>query len=145
MKKLALSLVACMICVQSAYGLTSNLETSIIIANTIIESLNTSFPGVIPQNEFIVGIEKKRKRDIDFVRARDERWIIKTVETRDRALLADVNAEIDFDNFDADVSSTDALLRQKRTKVQAYEAKVRVTPNPAIGPPSVQVLSFKRA
>jgi hypothetical protein len=145
MKKLALSLIASLVFVQSSYAfvelptITSNLGSSLRIYEAIIEAIETTFAGVIPQNEFVVEIEKRKKQAINLNVAHDEIWIIKTVFRAQRNFLEDVNPELSFDNVESNIFGS------RHPKTHKYEAVVRITPNPSIGPPLIQVLSITRA
>lgn len=115
MKKIALTLIACMAFTSFAHAATSALTESLLEYEAITNALGTdpTFENVISQSEFIVDIKR---------------------ETRRINVTGEVVYEIVTKEFDTEHHS--------RPRFHKYIAILTVTPNEGIGPNVVTVDSI---
>lgn len=135
MKKILFSLVASFAFVQSAQALTSPLNQSIGVYQSILNAINPL--AVIPQDEYIVEI-KRLTKGVDL--GSEIHYLIKTVSgTATNSVNAtNFSAELEENRFDMNCHRN----HHHNHNTHRYDVVVSVTANPLIGPPIVQVISM---
>jgi len=135
MKKLAITLIACLAFVQ-AQAATSALTESLLEYEAITFALGTdpSFENIIPQNEFIVDIRRITK-GVNVVGT--VRYEIFT-----RVITANEQTDLDQDMLETNSHRCKKRRRHRPSEIHAYIATLDVAPNPGIGPNIVTVVSI---
>lgn len=142
MKKFLFSLIACFAWMQSGHAITSTLNQSINIYEAILSAVSTG--DVISQNEFIIDVERKT-RGIDL--GNSILYQITTVlpDLESSSAVAKFDPPGSDEDFNADEYTAHHHRHRHRhhnRKTIKYAAVISVTPNPAIGPPVVTVISI---
>lgn len=137
MKKFAITLIACLAFVQSAYAATSALAESLLEQQAITSALGTNpnFQDIIPAVEFIVDI--KRITPIVKILGHVKYKIV----TREVGVEAELVAPAEQKTLDS--SSSGSHHHRHHHKGTTYIATLDVTPN-GIGPTVITVLSIKK-
>ena len=132
MKKIVFSLIACFAFIQSAQALTSILGESLNEYNTLVNAIDTTFMGTISENELITDIRRQSTKTT-FSKTFKVHYLIRTFLPRSSDLTADVN----LDTLEAHHHS-----HPRSKKIHLYDALLSISPNAAIGPPVVTVVSI---
>lgn len=137
MKLLLSALLACLAVTQSVQAITSNLNSSLIELQAILNS--PLIQTAIGQDEFIFEIERRTHNLID------------------TTVYYEIKTDIPGDSSGSSCEANVAGIEQESDEVlplamkhrhhhhnKHYKVRLEVTPNPAIGPPLVEVISIKR-
>ncbi|MDP1880697.1 MAG: hypothetical protein Q8K60_07135 [Parachlamydiaceae bacterium] len=142
MKKLLFGLIASLSFVSTTHAITSNLNQSINIYESILTAINPL--GTIGQNEFIVDIVRTTP-GINY--GWNVHYNIKTIEIVSDLLVdtKELNDEEEINAIEADHSHHSCSHHHNHEHVilRTYDAVLSVLANPAIGPPVVTVKSIK--
>lgn len=137
MKKLAVTLFACMALMQSTFAATSALTESLLEFEAITNAIGTNplFQNVIPATEFITDIDRITPQ-VDITGN-----VKYEITTRVLNSASESSLSIEEENFEHYSTSQH---RGRHRQNNTYIATLFVSPNPAIGPNIVTVLSIKK-
>lgn len=127
MKKLFVSLIACLAFSQSIFAACSPLCETIRQIEAILDSISLQFPNVIPSSESIVDVRRKTKE-------------INTLGEIQYFIVT----RLPEDNTDDESSNNCREKHHKKQHCRTYLATILVTPNPGIGPQVVTVENIER-
>jgi hypothetical protein len=139
MKRFFLALIVSLFAMQSAEAITSLLNQSVNIYQAILDELSTD--DVIPQNEFIVDIQRKTRR-IEFGSA--VRYLVTTVASPLTPTENDeelgLNERETQESCNHHYSHRPHHHDRSNQDIHQYIVVLRLTENPAIGPPVITIL-----